>query len=412
MTRRKAIFALISLAVVLALAGTALALDVGAASPSAGVSVDRGSDPSSGASTTSTQSTTTSDRQSVGVTGKSVDTSDADTSVETIEAPGAGGHRPDSETKPSTGPVHQTLPGAGGPPPVGPVDPIGDLDDDRPIPAGLDLQAPAQPQASTNGISASDDLAAAPSCAHQCITRGVAYPRGLGAELVVETSVPAALFVTAIADTDDDGEYEESHLETTPFGETSHSWALDHLEPDETYHVMAAATDAHGHTSHVWGEFTTLSRRDVFVELGPAEVTGPGGVTSTSWWLGLDGPLMNVTPGQQGILWFQGRARHLDLEFWMTRFHGDGDEICEAIHIGEGFPSHGYHGPSCTAWNSALATGIDLDVAPGGKTRWTETSIELSLHPDTGEGDALPPGYGQPHHFHFEMPITLHVTYS
>src|SRR5829696_8622847 len=138
--------------------------------------------------------------------------------------------------------------------------------------------APSASGGDPNDFGGPDELAVAPSCSHQCITSGVAYPRGFGAELVVETSVPASLFITAIADLDGDGDYEDVHVESTPFGLTAHSWSLDHLQPGETYHVMATATDEHDHTAYVWGEFTTLSQRHVFVELGSAEINGgPGG---------------------------------------------------------------------------------------------------------------------------------------
>jgi hypothetical protein len=70
----------------------------------------------------------------------------------------------------------------------------------------------------------------------------------------------------------------------------------------ETYSVMATATDAHGYTSHAWGEFTTLSQRDASVELGAGAISGgPGNISTTEWQLGLDGPRVNVIPGELGI---------------------------------------------------------------------------------------------------------------
>jgi hypothetical protein len=315
-----------------------------------------------------------------------------------------------TSTRPDRSMARETLAGVGGPPATSPTDPIGDLDDDRPIPAGLDFTAPPPEQGATNSLGGPGSLAVAPSCSHQCITKGVAYPRGFGAEILIETSVPAKLFMTAIADVDGDGDYEETHVESTSFGLTSHSWLLDHLAPGQTYHVMAAATDQHDHTAYVWGEFTTLSQRTVHVELGSADIIGgPGNVTSTRWFLGLDGPYANVTPGNQGILIYHDMARYADVDFLMTR--GWDAKLCEAWTPSE-HSQQGHDGGACVAWNSTHLDGVDLDVVPAGKSRFTQTSVELSLHPPTGAGDALPPGYGDPYYFHFEVPMVLHVTYS
>jgi hypothetical protein len=302
------------------------------------------------------------------------------------------------------------LPGTGGAPPTPPLDPIGDLDDDRPVPAGFDFTAPPKKPGATNGLGGPGGLAVEASCSHQCITKGVAYPRGFGAELVVETSVPARLFISAIADLDGDGTYEDTHFESVDFLVQSHSWALDHLEPGQTDYAMVAATDANGHTAHAWGEFTTLSQRSVFVELGNGEIVGgPGNISSTHWFLGLDGPLTDVTPGQQGILLYHDLPRLVDLDFWVTRSWDD--ELCE-VWLPEGATAQGHDSGSCLTWNSTSIVDVDLAAAPAGKTRWTSTSVSVSLHPPTGEGGALPPGYGDPYYFFFEVPVTLHVSYS
>jgi hypothetical protein len=307
---------------------------------------------------------------------------------------------------PAAGTLHEVLPGAGGPPPVAAVDQIGDLGDDRPVPAGLGLIAPAA-KPKVGGLGGANSLAAVPSCSHQCITKGVAYPRGFGAELVVETSVPAKLFITAIADVDGDGDYEETHVESTPFGLTSHSWALDHLEPATTYHVMAAATDEHNHTAYVWGQFTTLSQRSVHVELGPVSITGgPGGVKRTTWLLGVGGPLVDHT----GIHVYRDVPRRVDVEFWLLRsWSGD---LCEGWSIHETTPKHGHSSDACLAWNSARLSQVDLDVAPQSASRWTQTAVTRTLRTSSDVGGALPAGYGDPYYFHFERPLTLYVTYS
>lgn len=306
--------------------------------------------------------------------------------------------------------VHDVVPGAGVPPQATATDPIGDLDDQRPVPAGLDLVAPPQQTGAPNDHGGPTGLAVEPSCSHQCISRGVAYPRGFGAELIVETTVPATLFLTVVADLDGNGSYEDLHVESTPDAVTEHTWALDHLEPGQTYHVMAAATDDDDHTAYVWGEFTTLSQRDVVAVLGDGQIVGgPDDITSTSWHLALDGPLTDVTPGDQGILIYRDLPRTVDIDFWVLRNWDD--DICQAW-VFDGAPPQGHSAASCQTWSSARLDAVDLDTIPAGASRWTETSVALSLHPPSGAGDALPPGHGDPYHFTFEVPLTLSVLYS
>lgn len=308
-------------------------------------------------------------------------------------------------------PVRDAMAGAGGRPPARPAEPIGDLDDERPVPAGLGLTAPPKQTGSPGNHVGPTDLAIEASCSHQCISRGVAYPRGFGVELVVETTVPATLFLTVVADLDDNGTYEDLHVESTPFAVSEHAWALDHLEPGQTYHVMAAATDANAHTAYVWGAFTTLSQRDVFLEFGDSEIIGgPGNISSTDWHVGFNGPPTYVDPGDQGILAHHDLPRHVDIDFWVSRSWDE--KICEAGWGPGEYGSQGHNNTMCIAWNSAQLDAVDLDIAPAGRTRWAETSVALTLHPPTGAGDSLPPGQGDPYYFYFEVPLTIYVVYS
>jgi|GEM_PF-2896056 len=308
-------------------------------------------------------------------------------------------------------PLVEVVPGAGGRPLAETGGILGELDDDGPVPAGLGLTAPPKAKPATNGLAGPGSLAVAPSCSHQCITSGVAYPRGFGVELVVETEVPAKLFLTAVADANGDGDFEESHADFSSAGITSHSWALDHLLPGVTYHAMVAATDDDGHTAYAWGEFTTLSTRKAVVEIGDTTVYGgPSNVVATSMMLGLGGPLANVTPGEQGILLYQDLPRLVDLDYWVTR-QWDA-KLCEAWTVKPTTSPQGDDSASCLAWNSASAENVDLDVVPAGKTRWTEASVQLPLQTPTGEGGSLPPGYGDPRYFSFTTTVTLHVIYS
>ncbi len=103
-------------------------------------------------------------------------------------------------------------------------------------------------------------LTAGLSCAYQCIASGVAY-RGFGAELEVETHVPARVMLIVVGDTDDDGDYEYTEFTNRGGMVTRFDWALDHLDPGQTYLVTATATDDNDDTSYAFGEFTTLSEQ-------------------------------------------------------------------------------------------------------------------------------------------------------
>jgi hypothetical protein len=393
--------------ITLALAAVACLMAIGAALATAGggtTTASKASDapasrpPGSIAATTTAPATSTT-----GVVDTTVaPAGDAAPSTE-LPAPAA-----DATAAPSA-PVHDTVPGAGSPPsgsPTDPSDPIGDLDDHRPVPAGFDFVAPPK-KAGGPAFGGPGGLAVAPSCSHQCITKGVAYPRGFGAEIVVETSVPAQLFISVIADLDDSGDYEDVHVDTTDYFVRERTFDLDHLEPGQTYYVMAAATAEHQHTAYVWGEFTTLSHRDVTLELGNGQIVGGRDhITDTTWRLGLDSPLANVAPGDQGILLYKDRDRHANLDLWVVRSWDE--KVCE-VWDPVGQAPYGVYADGCLAWNSA-SIDVDLDRIPVA-TRWTQNSFVVSVHPPTGEGNALPPGYGDPYYFSFEVPVTVHVTY-
>lgn len=132
---------------------------------------------------------------------------------------------------------------------------IAHLGDDRPVPAAF--ASIVVPQAGGPvGAGAADGYAAAPSCAHRCITKGVAYAHGSDVELVIETSVPVQLYISVVADLDHDGLEELVAVDSTAFGYTSYSFVIEDVVPGETYYVMVGATDSNLYTDYAWGEFT------------------------------------------------------------------------------------------------------------------------------------------------------------
>jgi len=150
----------------------------------------------------------------------------------------------------------QPVPRVPNPQPESPIGPIAYFGDEGAVPVPFGLIVPADQHGGSNGYNASGSLAAAPSCSHRCITKGVAYIHGTDVELVVETNVPAQLFITVVADLDGNGTYEWDWSDSTAFGYTSHSWMLEDLVPGQTYYVMATATDDNLDTDYAWGEFT------------------------------------------------------------------------------------------------------------------------------------------------------------
>jgi hypothetical protein len=129
------------------------------------------------------------------------------------------------------------------------------LEDSGPVPTAFASALAGDPTRS-NPIDAADGYAAAPSCAHRCITSGVAYAHGDDVELVVETSIPVSFYISVVADLDDDLDYEMQLVDSTAFGYTSHSWTLEDAVPGQIYYVMVSATDANFHIDNAWGEFT------------------------------------------------------------------------------------------------------------------------------------------------------------
>jgi hypothetical protein len=298
---------------------------------------------------------------------------------------------------------------AGSPGPDGPVDPIGGVSTTGIVPEGLDLTSfPGAPApGDITPFDGPDGFSAGPGCAYQCIVSGVAYPRGFGAQLVVETKVPADLFLSVIADTDGDGDWDVSEFVNSPSAVKSFSWELDHLEPGQLHYAMVAATDEHGDTSYAWGELTTLSTRSVEVAVTSMAVhDGPSNVVETTRHIRLDeGEYATYELGD----WAEWDEvdRNVDVDLYVTRFWEA--SVCEVFWSSYFEHPQGDSDDACAAWNTATAE-IDLDRLPGAD-RWTSHTFEADLHTPTGAGNALPTGYGDPRHFHVEATATVHVTY-
>jgi hypothetical protein len=293
------------------------------------------------------------------------------------------------------------------PPPPGPTDPIGEVDPGGLVPAGLDITAfpgPGTPQHPHHEptVSGPDAFSAGPGCVYQCIASGIAYPRGFGAELVVQTKVPADLWLSVIADTDADGDWDVTEYETSPGKVTTHSWALDHLEPGQTHYVMVAATDEHNDTSHAWGVFTTLSTRDVEVAIHQVEITGgPTNVDGTHHRLRFEGgDFQNYNLGANWT--YEDVDRHVDVELGVFRTWPG--RICEGLWTSLLHTVYGDSDDSCASWNTASALSIDLDQVPV-HDRWTSVGFTAVARSPEGVGASAP------RWFDVAAYVSVHVTY-
>lgn len=300
------------------------------------------------------------------------------------------------------------------PPDEDPADvPIGAVDTSGVIPDGLDLSAiPGVPAAPTADGADGPTFSAGRTCFNQCIKSGVAYPRGFGALLVVETYVPAQLWLGVSADTNGDGGYDFNDHASSDGMVTEFSWALDHLDPGQTYYVIVAATDENNDTAHAYGSFTTLSKRTITVSIGlPTISGGPSNIVDNYMFLKVaDLDFRWLTPPENLV--YYSLPRHLDLALQLFRgWETSQYTICEGF-----FPSldHVPSGDSdslCGTWNTAMLANLDLDAIPAERSSWTEVSIIRMLQTATGDG-ALPPGHGDPRYFDFHATVTLTVEYS
>lgn len=97
------------------------------------------------------------------------------------------------------------------------------------------------------------DIQGGPWCNFQCITSGVAYLHGSGVRLVVETSVPAEIYMYGWR-VDDAGD--SLGTAGSPGLVTSFEWEVSDLEPGGTYYAAVWATDEFGNSSFAEGTFT------------------------------------------------------------------------------------------------------------------------------------------------------------
>jgi hypothetical protein len=285
---------------------------------------------------------------------------------------------------------------------------LGVIDESGAVPDGLDLSAvPGAPEAPTSGGSDGPVFSGGMTCLNQCIKSGVMYPRGFGALLVVETHVPARVFMSVLDADNDLVGHTTSEDMVSEF-----SFAIDHLVPGETYFATVAATDEHDDTSHAFGEFTTLSERTVTLHVGsPAIFGGPTNIVTTD----VDLKVSDLTPRRvhpPEELVYYSLPRLLDLGVLVFRtWEVSQTTNCEGhfpTEFGPGDNQYGNSDEGCGTWNSAWLHDLDTDAIPAGQSHWTEVEIARALE----TGDGVPPAGEGPRYFDFSLWVTLTIVYS
>lgn len=263
------------------------------------------------------------------------------------------------------------------------------------------------------GIGGADDFKGGPGCSIQCITSGVAYARGIGAELVVKTDTAARIWIYVWTD--------DGYHRVVDSGEPVQSFAelFDDLEQATSYYAMAAAEDAAGYTSYRWGTFQTLER-NVEITLSPAQIhvapfdeppynSDEFGVyvwLEGDWLPGSDGPSEMDGDGTLDLevdpIVIDGAGRYVDLAVELAQFDPV-DDVCEYHGLPFSDPSSGEWG--CDVWTFATFDGGDgdLDDRPASATSWTEHTLQRTLVVPGGHDDVP---------LDFTVPVTLHVTYD
>lgn len=238
------------------------------------------------------------------------------------------------------------------------------------------------------------DMKAGPGCSIQCITSGVAYPRGVNAEVVLHTDTPATVILIVW---NDDGYHH--YTNSTPHQVTEFSASLGDLDPGTTYRVLASATDAAGYESQAYGEFTTL-RRNVSVSYSYVEVPSPTALTHLDTHIRLDGVWITSQFGDEvdgavGHLGFHNEQvmdapRQLDLTFQVAR--PSQGSACEpaAWYFPRVDGGHGEVAAACRVFATSQQTAIDLDDRPADATSWIQHTLELERSSDLGLAFSIP----------------------
>lgn len=245
-------------------------------------------------------------------------------------------------------------------------------------------------------------LTAGHGCHIQCITSGVAHPRGEGARLAVTTDTPATIWILVL----------EAGQTTSPMvfqsspGATSFVAHADELDGGTTYEATAVATDSSGSTSVAWGTFTTLERH-LTLDMEAVDILEwpDVDVTSEDVLFRVDGAELPGDPWGQGHVDLGAVNRHVDLEAWVVLGY-DGPDLCQAWDLQPNTQPYG--SVACTIWTATALDDIDLDAHPGNDESWNHHTLDRVL---TMPGDgALPAGTGHP--LQVAVPIQLVVTYE
>jgi hypothetical protein len=278
-----------------------------------------------------------------------------------------------------------------------------------------------RPSGEVAGHGVGDGFKAGPGCSVQCITTGIAYARGVGAELVVETDTPARLWIIVW---NDDGYH--ALRDAGDQLRTSFRSTFDDLEPGTSYQALAVAKDGAGFTSQRYGTFDTL-RRFAQVDFGSFEVAVTNGEGPWAfnfrvdhlWHPQLrevekhDPKLYPTLPGVRAVT-IEDAPEYLDVMVQVvdnrtstpTGFDSCGN-VTDPIY--DLLPDFGGSATtSCGlgyAWGTAFhsAFGIELDDRPSEETSWSGHRLVRQL--STSHSVMVQP-------VRFDAPVTIDVWYE
>jgi hypothetical protein len=273
-------------------------------------------------------------------------------------------------------------------------------------------QAGCALEAQSTGLQGgSPSFKGGPGCSIQCITSGVAYARGAGARLVVNTDTNARFTLIVWNEELSYTAIRHSELPRT----TSWGTTFLELEPNTTYQALVQAEDVSGYVSQATGQFTTL-RRFAEVDFGGFtldsyapehmafsfhfSVDGTWQAQLTEFWSQPNLP--GMLPGMRSVT-VEDTPQWLHLAVQVVQNIPAG--ICEGVDFPKDFPQlSGTSG--CYTWDTAFNT-VDLDARPASATSWTEWTLQHHL-PTIG----AEPGEILYSPVDFTAPVTVNVWFS
>ena len=270
------------------------------------------------------------------------------------------------------------------------------------------LRAVSSPAQGSVALLGPTKLKAGVGCSIQCITSGVAYARGPGAELRVKTDTLARIWIHVTGPNGYNRTVDSGASEVTQF-----NFLFDDMEAGTTYQASVTAKDKQNYESTRSGHFTTFTRN---VEIGFTNadlIERAYGNSDFNMGVWLDNAWddnVAVYNTDTETSWLPLGIQYIQLD--------DVDRYLDlSIQLWEGTPNcnnlgvidQPYFGPgSCSfmSFVSLLDGDNDLDARPADATSWTDWTLNRTME----RPPALWLDYDP--QLLFTVPVSLHVTYT